>query len=342
MNRLLIGASDKTALFLHFLQQDFPHGLTLIDPDGSLAKAALDIIPVDLTEEVNYFNPSDAKNVGSFNVFANVTDKTKLVQDISSFFDAMFPAGAETLTRLNSNFVLANILTVITDTPGVTFRSVLEFLSDEEYQAACLSRCTNPMALSNWQAIQEWEPAQRKAAYAQITAKLGTLLLSPLMFRTLEGKSTFHLTKTNILIANLSRAKLGDEAAKLLGTLLITRAKTPVYINDFDFFASDYVASLFSQGGYTVSVPFLSTVPPNVAQRLLSFPEKYVFRTTPEDAERLKFGTRFTEGKNLVELKEGDFEPEIAIQPPQVTGRSRAVLKRSIARHTRRVKTTRA
>jgi hypothetical protein len=335
-NRLLIGASDKTALLLHFIQQDFPTGLTIVDPDGSLARASLDIIPARFTEDVIYFDPSDDTHVASFNPFKGVKDKAKLVQDLCAFFDALFPAGAETLTRLNSNFVLANVLTVITDTPGVSFSSVLEFLSDTDFRKRCLAACTNRMALRNWKAIEGWDKTQQKNAFAQIEAKLGTLLLSPVIHRTLEGSPTFYPTKTSIFIANLSRAAIGDEASKLLGTLLISRAKTPVYINDFGFYASDYIASLFSQGGYTVALQFLRQVPPNVADELLGFPEQYIFRTTPDDAEHLKFGTRFTEARNLVELKEGEFEPDIDLIMPEVTGRSRAVLKRSIARHTRK------
>src|SRR4030095_3633687 len=105
-----------------------------------------------------------------------------------------------------------------------------------------------------------------KNRFVQIETKLGTLLLSPVMHDTLQKKCTHFFEHNEILIADLSRKKIGDQAAKLLGTLLISRAKTPVYINDFEFFASDYLASLFSQGGYTVAVQFLSTLPPNVAQ----------------------------------------------------------------------------
>ena len=337
MKRLFIGGDKftKLAVLLHFIEQDFQNGLTIVDPDGSLAEAALDIVPPKFTEDTFYFDPSDDKHVASFNVFERVTDKAKLVQDVCAFFDALFPAGAETLTRLNSNFVLANVLTVILDTPGVSFISVLEFLSDTKFRDTCLHNCTNPIALRNWRAIEEWDKAQRKNAFAQIEAKLGTLLLSPVMRRTLEDPSTYYIGKTKILIANLSRSKLGDTTSKLLGTLLISQATTPVYINDFGFYASGHLASLFSQGGYTVALQFLEELSRAVQQTVLGFDEKYVFKTTPEDADRLKFSLNLMERRPLIELGPGEFLPQVVLKPPATTGRSRAVLRRSIARHTR-------
>jgi hypothetical protein len=336
MNRLTIGASDKTDLLLHFLQNDFPNGLTLIDPDGRLARALLDIIPERYTEDTFYFDPSDADNIGSFNVFENVKDKAKLVQDLCAFFDALFQGGSETLTRLNSTFVLANVLTILLDTQTPSFSSVLEFLSDTKFAHQCVKRSKNAIAVANWEAIEDWDNTQRKQAFANVQTKIGTLLLSPVMHRTLEGSSTFYLGQNKILIADLSRAKIGDTAAKLLGTLLITQATTPVYINDFGFYASDYLASLFSQGGYTVALQFLDELPRSVRQTVLGFDEKYIFRTTPEDADKLKYFANTLEIRNIVDLNPGDFLPPLDLTPPQVRGRSQAVLKRSIARNTRK------
>lgn len=332
-NRAIFGTGNKTALLLHFIQQDFPTGVTIIDPRGDLARAVLDIIPTEYTERSFYFDP--ANHPASFNVFENVKDISKLVQDLGAFFDAQFPAGAETLTRSNATFVLANVLTVIADSPRATFMSVLEFLSDTAFREACLSHCTNDMALRNWSAIEEWDQAQRKNAFAQIEAKLGTLLLTPVMHDTLQRKCTHFFEHNEILIADLSRSKIGDHASKLLGTLLISRAKTPVYINGFDFYASDYIASLLSQSGYTVAVPFLSTLPPNVAQVLLGFEEKYAFRTTPDDAEPLKFDLGVQNIRAITDQMPGEFLPPLDLEAPKITGRSAAVLRRSVACYTR-------
>lgn len=331
-NRAIFGAGDKTKLLRHLIEQDFPN-VVIIDPTGTLADEIADIIPREHTERTFYFSPD---SIASHNVFEDVKDKFKLVQDLCAFFDAMFPAGENTLTRQSSTFVLANALTILLDTHGASFMRVLDFLSDEQFQKQCIESCTNSIAKANWEAIQDWDKAQRKAAFAQVQAKLGTLLLSPIVQSVLVQKCSHFFEHNNILIFNLSREKLGDTVSKLLGTLFITQAKRPVYINDFGFFASDHIASLFSQGGYTVALDFLGELPKTVQQTLLGFDEKYVFHTTPEDADRLKYFFGFYEVKPLIDLNPGEFLPEVDIKPPLVTGRSRAVLRRSIACHSRK------
>ena len=71
-NRAIFGTGDKRALLLHLIQNDFPSGVTIIDPDGSLARAVLDIVPTEFTERTFYFDP--ANHPASFNVFENVKD----------------------------------------------------------------------------------------------------------------------------------------------------------------------------------------------------------------------------------------------------------------------------
>lgn len=337
-NRLIIGAGNKLPLLQHFIQSDFPSGVTVIDPTGTLAEAVADSIPEQYETDVFYFDPSDTKNVASFNVFSAVPKPhhNKLVEDLFAFFDVVSSAGQDTLTRRNGNSVLKNVLTILLDNENVSFLSVLEFLSDKNFRNACLRKCDNPMALRNWQAIEEWDKTIRTSAYSYVDTLVGDMLLSSVMYRTLQRPpSTFSTTKTTILIANLSRQKIGDSTSKLLGTLLISRAKTPVYINDFGFFASDYLASLFSQGGYTVAIQFLSELPKTVEQTVLGFPEKYVYRTTLDDADKLKFGVGVSNPSILVDLSPEEFLPKVELDPPLASKRFKAVRKRSIACHTR-------
>lgn len=339
-NRLIIGAGNKLKLQRHFIQSDFPSGVTVIDPTGTLAEAIADSIPEEHADRVFYFDPSHPQYVASFNVFSGVlkADRDKLVQDLFAFFDASSSSGQDTLTRRYGNSVLKNVLTILLDNEGVSFLSVLEFLSDESFRDACMKKCDNPMALRNWQAIEGWEKTARTNAFAFVETMVGDLLLPPLMQRTLlETPSTFSPTKTDIHIANLSRQKIGDSAARLLGMLLISRATTPVYINDFGFFASDYLASLFSQGGYTVALQFLEELPKSVQQTVLSFDEKYVFRTTPEDADRLKFYVGAANPAVLVDLSPEECLPKVELDPPLARKRFKATLKRSRACHTRKV-----
>lgn len=300
-NRLLIGFSDKLPQFLDFIERE--QSAVIIDLDGSLSRA-LKHFPNSF-----YFDPSDHINVASFNVFQNVKqkDKAKLVEDMVAVLNSLSEGGENTLSRLYASTILPVVLTILLDTHDTSFKSVLEFLSDTSVQAKYLKRCKSENATLLWETIQTWEPADRKRAYTFIQSQLSPILLSPILSRTLLGEPTFKLGEHKFFVADLSRSKIGDQAARFLGTLVVARAKPPVYIHGFEFIATDYLASLFSHGGYTLSVPFLSTLPPNVAEIVLGFPEKYIYRTTLEEAEQLKYFAGTLEARNIVDQKEGEF-----------------------------------
>jgi hypothetical protein len=72
MNRLFVGSPDKTDFILQSLAADFAGGVLLVDPTGDLAVAAANIVPVGLTEQTLYFDPSDMAHPVGFNVLQGV------------------------------------------------------------------------------------------------------------------------------------------------------------------------------------------------------------------------------------------------------------------------------
>jgi hypothetical protein len=230
MNRLIIGSPDKTDFLLQFLADDFAIGVTLIDPTGHLARAAANIVPIGLTQRVLYFDPSDMGHPVGFNVLENVPPNARqpLTESICAYFEAMWPNG----WGAQSNYILANCLRILLDTKGSTLLGVLKLLTDKDYRNYCISHCADPVVRENWRVINAWDSRQEQAAIAPLQNKIGTLLMSPTI-RNIVGQthSTFSLTRGNIIIANLDRAKIGDLTAKLLGGLLISRSSGEVYVH---------------------------------------------------------------------------------------------------------------
>lgn len=344
MNRLIVGASDKHKLLLQLLADDFSRGVLLIDPTGDLARGAANIVPLEWTYQTLYLDPADIEHPIGFNILENVAGQVardKLTRDICAYFDALFPEGPTTLARSNSNFILANCLRVLLDTPGATMLGILKLLTDRPYRAACLANCTDPVVLRNWSVIEGWDHRQSQAAMAPLQNKIGTLLMSPVI-RNIVGQthSTFSLEKGKIIIANLDTAKLGDTTARLLGSLLIARSAGTVYINDLAFFATDHLATLLLQERLTVSLNFLAELrhAPVLRDALLSIAEKYVFRTNLADAKELAFYLGILNPRVLTELDALPYGLE-EIQPPPSLNRLKAIKKRSRAAHTRPRKT---
>ena len=274
-----------------------------------------------------------------FNVLEGVPpDKHhKLVEDLCAYFEGMWPSG----WGAQSNYIFANCLRVLLATEGSTLLGVLKLLIDKRYRMDCLRNCTDPVVLANWAVINDWDNKQGQTAFAPLLNKIGTLLMSPTI-RNIVGQqtSTFSLTRRQIIIADLDRSKLGDLTTRLLAGLLVARSSGQVYINDLGFFASDYVASLFSQNRFAVSLNFLTETSrsPNLRQALLSVDDKIILRTNKKDSEELSFYVDAPNPRKLMELRDDEaMTPTRSLisQPIASLKRQSALRKRSRARHTR-------
>lgn len=335
MNRIIIGAPDKSALLLQMMQEDFDTGFTLIDPTGRLAEAAADRAPVQRTF---YLDPSDVGHPPGLNVLDGVLedDRHKVAEDICAFFEVMSRGS----WGPRSNHILLNCLRLLLDTPGSTFLGIPKLLTDSAYRTKCLGHCLDPVVLNFWtKELEDWDDRFRKEAIAPLQNKLGALLTSP-PIRNIVGQqhSTFSLEGGHVVIANLDRAKVGDQTAFLLGSLLISRSRGPVYINDLGFFASDHLASILPQERFTLAFQYLEELPPKLRQAVLAVDDKTVFKTTREDAERLAFYVGLSNPSVLMDLdpqearvRDGVIEPTT----PPALSRLRAVKRRSRACFTR-------
>ena len=339
MNRLLIGAADKTDLLLQFLQRDFPNGVTVVDPTGDLAKAAADQLSVDLTEQAVYFDPADMAYPLGLNVLEKVPpdDRHRLTEQLCSYFEAMWPNG----WGAQSNFLFANCLRLLLDNNG-TLLGVLRLLTEPSFSQELLPQCKDPVVAKNWNIINGWDTRQRQAALAPLQNKIGTLLMSP-MIRNIVGQHETTFESPSVIIANLDRAKLGDTTARLLGGLLIARSKGNVLITDYGFFANPLP---LPQNRFTVSLNFLDELSPVLKQAVLGIEDKYVFKTNKRDAEELSFYVGLLNPRQLTELDpfevrstRGLVHPE---RPPSLN-RLKALKRRTRACHAgRRLKIERS
>lgn len=330
MNRLLIGAADKTNLLLQLLQNETP--VTVIDPTGTLAKAAANQLPLALTQRALYFDPADMAHPIGLNILRNVPadDRHRVTEQLCSYFEAMWPSG----WGAQSNYILANCLRLLLDN-NETLLGALKLLTDPAFSERLLRRCKDPVVAQNWEVINGWDHKQRQAALAPLLNKLGTLLMSPMIRNIVGQEHTTFSDKTTVIIANLDRATLGDITARLLGGLLITRSTGHVVVNDYGFFAAPLP---IPQNRFTVAVNFLDELPPQLRNDVLGIEPKFVFKTHKKDAEELSFYVGLLNPRMLVDLSpeevrtaQGIYYPE---RPPSLK-RLKPLKKRTRACHTR-------
>ncbi len=287
MNRLVIGAPDKTGYLLSLMAWDFADGYVLLDTTGHVAEAAANALPVHLTEQVCYLDAADIEHPFGFNVLNGVRpdDRYRVAKDICAVFDVVFPEGPSTLTRRRSSTLLLNALLVIMEAPRPNFLSVPRFLSDNTYRTELLRQCTNPVVLEFWKKdFLDW----RDDDTLPLKAKCNELFASPLVRNILgQQHSTFSLEPGRVVLVNLSRARLGDATAFLLACLILSRTQGYVYLTDTGFLGSDALASALQEERFTIVCRYLDELPTKLRQAALSIGEKIVFRSTKEDAERL-------------------------------------------------------
>lgn len=147
-------------------------------------------------------------------------------------------------------------------------------------------------------------PEIKHSGYAEARETVDDLLLSPVLESVLCGKPNFYFTGT--IIADLDRAILGDDDARVLATLLALRYKGQVIIDDFDFYARDFHASLMRQNRLICSGTTYRDLKDALQSVVVQSP-KSIYRVSLRDAEELIVYTKHIEPGILVRQEGNEY-----------------------------------
>ena len=261
--------SGKTTLLRNLILQDIVngHGVGVIDPHGDLARELLDLIPSRRTDDVVYFDPGDTEFPIGFNVFFNVPkDRRHLVASglVSSFKSIWRDSWGARM-----EYILYAATAALLDCPNSSLLGLQRMLADTRYRAWVVKQVQDPLVRAFWtDEFAHYDPKFLREAIAPIQNKVGQFLMSP-PIRNIVGqvRSTidprFMMDDGRIFIANLSKAKLGEEKANLLGSMLATqfqlaalsRADVPekerrdffFFIDEFHNFTTDSFAGILAE-----------------------------------------------------------------------------------------------
>ena len=259
----------KTTLLHRLLATDLRagQGIGLIDPHGDLAEAVLHQVPASRTNDVILFDVGDTAYPLAFNVLAcpNPAQRPLVASGVLSAFKKIY--GDSWGPRLEH--ILRNALLTLLEVPGTSLVSVLRILSDPLYRRDVLTCVQDPVIRTFWeQEFAGMPPKFQAEAIAPIQNKVGAYVSSPLLRNILgQAKSSLDLRRVmdegKVLIVNLSKGRIGDDASMLLGSLLVTslqlaamsRADQPesqrrdfaLYVDEFQNFATDSFATILSE-----------------------------------------------------------------------------------------------
>lgn len=306
----------KSTLLENMAIQDIRNGngFAFIDPHGKTADLLLDYIPENRMKDVLYFAPFDMENPISFNVMEDVgPDKRHLV--VSGLMSAFKKIWVDAWSA-RMEYILQNTLLALLEYPGATLLAINKMLSDKEFRKQVLEHVTDPTVRSFW--VDEFAKyTDRFAAEATpaIQNKVGQFTSNPLI-RNIVGQpnSSFDIRKMmdekKILIINLSKGRVGEGNANLLGSMLITKiylaamsradvsekilARLPqfyLYVDEFQSFANESFADILSEArkyklNLTMAHQYLEQMSEEVRAAVFgNVGTMVIFRVGPFDAE---------------------------------------------------------
>lgn len=262
----------KSTLLENLAIQDIQNGegFAFIDPHGKTADLLLEYIPEHRKKDVIYFAPFDLDYPIAFNVLEDVgPEKRHLVANglMSAFKKIWVDAWSARM-----EYILSNIMLALLEYPGSSLLGVNRMLADKDFRNAVVENITDPSVKSFW--VDEYAKYTEKFAADAAPAiqnKVGQFVANPLVRNIIgQAKSSFDIREVmdnkKILIINLSKGRVGEANANLLGSMLITKIylaamsradlredelkKVPqfyLYVDEFQSFANESFADILSE-----------------------------------------------------------------------------------------------
>ena len=262
----------KSTLLENMAVQDIQNGegMAFIDPHGKSAEQLLDYVPPHRLKDVIRFAPHDLEYPVSFNVMEDVgPDRRHLVASglMSAFKKIWVDAWSARM-----EYILNNILLALLEYPDSTLVGVNRMLADKTYRDKVVDNVTDTSVKAFWtEEFAKYGERYMQEAGASIQNKIGQFISNPVI-RNIIGQphSTFDLRRVmdeqKILIMDLSKGKVGETNANLMGSMLITklylaamsRAEVDdatmeqlppfyTYVDEFQSFANESFADILSE-----------------------------------------------------------------------------------------------
>lgn len=259
----------KTTLLENMILADIyaGHGCCYVDPHGDTAEKLIDFIPSWRINDVVYFNPSDIEHPIGFNILEAVDPKMKNL--VAAALMSIFKKIWENVWSARMEYILNNTILALLDTPGTTLLGVNRMLSDKDYRLEIIRGIKDPIVKQFWvQEFAQYDTKFAAEAVAPIQNKVGQFLSSSVMRNIVaQAKSSIDLRQImddqKIFIINLSKGRVGEDAMRLLGGMLITKLQVAamervdmpekdrndfyLYVDEFQNFAVESFASILSE-----------------------------------------------------------------------------------------------
>ncbi len=226
----LIGKTGvgKTTLIENFITQDIENdrGLIFFDPHGDCVERLYQKFKNRKSHNIIYFNvPDNLEGIG-YNPIRRIPKKNRPMAALGIL--EVFKKQWDDSWGVRMEHIFRNALMTLFDQPKANLADILRLLNNESYRRRALQYVESPRIKDFWlKEYAKYSYRFRADSIAPIQNKVGAFIANPIIYQILtEERVNLSFRKAmdegQVILVNLSKGKLGEDASSLLGALLMT------------------------------------------------------------------------------------------------------------------------
>ncbi len=277
--------AGKSTLLLRLIAQDLAagRGVGVLDPHGDLALAALSLVPKSRTNQTCVFDPADREHAVAFNVLRQGGRQLD-ANLVASGLVAVFRKHWADMWGPRLEHVLRSAILAVVADPRATLLFLYRFLTEDELRQKVAARIEDPVVKQFWTVeFPSYRPQLQAEALSPVLNKLGAFVGNKPIRRIIaQRRSKLDVGQlmddSGVLIANLSVGRVGEDASRLLGSLLLSSIQLSamrrppgappffLYVDEFQHFVTESLSTMLSEArkfgiGLTLSHQYLAQLP---------------------------------------------------------------------------------
>lgn len=316
--------TGKSKFLTNLISQDIRSGagVCFIDPHGTDIEEVLGSVPPEREQDIIYFDPSRTDRVIGLNMleydYSKPEQKTFVVNELFSIFQKLYGANPESMGPMFEQYFRNATMLVMEDpASGNTLMDISRVMADARFRRQKLEKATNPVVIQFWREIatKAGGESSLENIVPYITSKIDPLTANDYI-RPIIGQqqSAFNfrqlMDERKILLVNLSKGRLGELNANLIGMIFVgkilmaalsrvddpTASFAPFYlhIDEFQNISTPSIASILSEArkyklGLAVAHQYIAQLDPVIKDAVFgNVGSMAVFRVGNEDAQALE------------------------------------------------------
>lgn len=318
--------TGKSHLFKQMVVQDIKNGegVCFIDPHGSDIEDIMQYIPPERIDDVIYFDPAHIDRPMGLNMLEYdrryPEQKSFVINELMGIFNKLFDMKVGGGAMFEQYFRNSAGLVMEHPESGNTLLEISRVLGDKKFRDMKMQHCKNPIIKQFWVNAEKTTGDQGLENFIPyITSKFDVFISNEIMRPVVaQQQSSFNFREVmdnkKILLVNLSKGRLGEINANLIGLVLVGKILMAalsrvdsldkdlppfyLYIDEFQNVSTDSISQILSEArkyglGLHMAHQFIAQLDDGIKDAVFgNVGSMATFRISTEDAQYLE--KRFT------------------------------------------------